>query len=111
EARSRTRLIVERRLREAGLGVRPAMQLTGTEAVKKAVEANLGVAFVSGFAVERELAAGALTRVEVAGLRIVRHLEMIRRAQRYVTPAAAAFHRFVREFVRHQLPRPPRAVP
>ena len=38
-----------------GLRVQPAIELIGTEAVKKAVEANLGVAFVSAYAIEREL--------------------------------------------------------
>jgi DNA-binding transcriptional LysR family regulator len=57
---SRTRQFVERKLKEAGITLRVAMQLHGTEAVKKAVEANLGIGFVSRFAVEREHALGDL---------------------------------------------------
>ncbi len=95
EPASRTRLLVERRLREAGLPFRPAAQMVGTEAVKKAVEANLGVAFVSGYAVEDELALGRLARVEVDGLAIVRPIVMVHRSERYFTPAALRFREFV----------------
>lgn len=95
EAASRTRMLVERRLREAGLPFRPAAQMVGTEAVKKAVEANLGVAFVSRFAVEAELALGRLAALEVDGLAIVRPIVMIYRSERYFTPAAARFREFV----------------
>ncbi len=48
---SRTRQFVERRLKAAGVTLRIVMQLPGTEAVKKAVEANLGIAFVSRYSV------------------------------------------------------------
>ncbi len=95
EATSRTRLLVERRLREAGLSVRPAAQMVGTEAVKKAVEANLGIAFVSGYSVEAELALGRLTALEVRGLTITRPIVMVYRSQRYFTPAAQRFREFV----------------
>ena len=57
-----------------GLRVQPAIELIGTEAVKKAVEANLGVAFVSAYAIERELRDGVLCRLSVAGLQITRPL-------------------------------------
>ncbi|HEY8369425.1 MAG TPA: LysR substrate-binding domain-containing protein, partial [Thermodesulfobacteriota bacterium] len=77
EPASRTRLLVERRLREAGLPFRPAAQMVGTEAVKKAVEANLGVAFVSSYAVEGELALGRLVRLELDDFAIVRPIVMV----------------------------------
>lgn len=96
EVASRTRMLVERRLREAGLPFRPAAQMVGTEAVKKAVESNLGVAFVSSFAVEGELALGRLVRLEVEGLAIVRPIVMVHRSERYFTPAAQRFRAFVR---------------
>jgi DNA-binding transcriptional LysR family regulator len=95
EAASRTRMLVERRLREAGLPFRPAGQLVGTEAVKKAVEADLGVAFVSSYAVEDELATGRLRALEVEGLAIVRPIVMVYRSERYFTPAAQRFRAFV----------------
>src|SRR3972149_6115373 len=42
EAGSRTRQLVERERREAGVPLKIAMQLPGTEGVKKAVEAGVG---------------------------------------------------------------------
>ncbi|MBI4493088.1 MAG: LysR family transcriptional regulator [Chloroflexi bacterium] len=106
EPRSRTRLLVERRLREAGLSLRPAMQLVGTEAVKKAVEANLGVAFVSGYAIQRELGCGDLRRLEVEELAIVRQLELIHRARKYLTPADGRLRDFIRAYAARELGAP-----
>jgi DNA-binding transcriptional LysR family regulator len=110
EPRSRTRLLVERRLREAGLNLRPAIQLTGTEAVKKAVEANLGVAFVSAYAIELELVHDRLRRLEVEHLAIARSIELIHPSRKYLTPALERFLRFVRAFAAAHLP-PPAATP
>ncbi len=95
EAASRTRQLVERRLRDAGLPFRPAGQMVGTEAVKKAVESNLGLAFVSSYAVEGELTLGRLVALEVEELAIVRPIVMVYRAERYFTPAAVRFRDFV----------------
>jgi DNA-binding transcriptional LysR family regulator len=102
EPQSRTRRLVEQHLREAGLTLRPSLQMVGTEAVKKAVEANLGIAFVSSFAVGPEVAHGILCRLEPSDLKIVRQLELIFRSHRYVSPAAKGFRRFLRERA-HQL--------
>ena len=98
EPGSRTRQLVERKLRERGVMVRPHLQMTGTEAVKKAVESGLGLAYVSGFAVRGELAMGTLRRLHVVDFEVVRQLELVYRRGRYFTPLAAHFHRFVLEF-------------
>jgi DNA-binding transcriptional LysR family regulator len=103
EPRSRTRILLEQRLREAGLNVRPVLQLVGTEAVKKAVEANLGVAFVSAYAVEREVAHGYLRQLAVAQLRISRDLEIVRRARQDPSPTAVLLCEFVHAWVAEQL--------
>lgn len=95
EAASRTRMLVERRLREASLPFRPAAQMVGTEAVKRTVESNLGVAFVSTYSVEAELALGSLCALEVRGLSITRPIVMVYRSRRYFTPAAQRFREFV----------------
>jgi LysR family transcriptional regulator, low CO2-responsive transcriptional regulator len=99
EPSSRTRLLVERSFRERGLGLKIAQQLTGTEPVKKAVEANLGVAMVSFHAVDRELAAGHLRTATVEGLAVERYFEMIGRADKYFSPAGQSFQEFVRTFL------------
>jgi DNA-binding transcriptional LysR family regulator len=103
---SRTRQLVERRLRDAGAAPRVVMQLFGTEAVKKAVEANLGVGFVSAFAVERERALGDLVVVPLRGLELARNMELIYRKQKYFSPVAERFRSFVHAYAREHLPPP-----
>lgn len=95
---SRTRQLVERRLKAAGVTLRVVMQLSGTEAVKKAVEANLGIGFVSSYAVEREAALGDLRLVAIDGFQITRHMELIYRRQKYFSPVAERFRQFVHDY-------------
>jgi DNA-binding transcriptional LysR family regulator len=66
--------------------------------VKKAVEANLGVAFVSSFGVEREVALGDLVVVSVSGFEIARNMELIYRRQKYFSPVAERFREFAHSF-------------
>lgn len=95
---SRTRQLVERRLKAAGVTLNVVMQLSGTEAVKKAVEANLGIGFVSSYAVEREAALGDLVVVAIDGFQITRNMELIYRHQKYFSPVAERFRRFAHEY-------------
>ena len=95
---SRTRQLVERRLKAGGVTPRIVMQLPGTEAVKKAVEANLGIGFVSSYAVEREAALGDLVLVPIEGFQITRHMELIYRRQKYFSPVAERFRAFAHEY-------------
>ena len=101
---SRTRQLVERKLREAGVNPQVVMQLFGTEAVKKAVEANLGVGFVSGYAVERECILGELKVVKLKGLKLTRSMELIYRKQKYFSPVAQRFREFVHAYAEKYLP-------
>lgn len=103
---SRTRQLVERKLKEAGVTLRVTMQLQGTEAVKKAVEANLGMAFVSQFAVERECSLGDLKTLAVEGLDLTRHMELIYRKQKYFSPVAQRFREFVHSYAQQHLSPP-----
>ena len=107
---SRTRQLVERKLREAGVNPQVVMQLFGTEAVKKAVEANLGVGFVSGYAVERECVLGALREVKLKGLKLSRSMELIYRKQKYFSPIAQRFREFVHAYAENHLQARPSRV-
>lgn len=91
---SRTRQLVEHKLKSAGITPNVVMQLSGTEAVKKAVEASLGIGFVSSYSVEREAAIGALTLVRIERFEITRHMELIYRNQKYFSPVAQHFREF-----------------
>ena len=95
---SRTRQLVERRLKAGGITPDVVMQLPGTEAVKKAVEANLGIGFVSSYAVEREVALGDLKVIAIDGFRINRQMELIYRNQKYFSPVAERFRQFAHEY-------------
>jgi DNA-binding transcriptional LysR family regulator len=95
---SRTRALVQRAFEELGLKLNGAMQLASTEAVKKAVEANLGVAMVSRYAVERELTLGELVRLPLDGLTIKRPIHALHRKDKRLTPLASRFFEFASEF-------------
>jgi DNA-binding transcriptional LysR family regulator len=99
EAGSGTRAVVDAALRKAGLRPRrnPAdLELGGTEACKGAVEAGLGIGFLSRASIVKELQLGTLRPIEIRNLRITR-------AFRWALPTAAAptglagtFYRFAR---------------
>jgi DNA-binding transcriptional LysR family regulator len=76
ERGSGTRRVVEMALERQGLrqnSLRIVMELDSTEAIKSAVEAGLGVGFVSRWAMAKDLRLGTHFKiVEVAGLRIKR---------------------------------------
>lgn len=91
EAGSATRAVAAAALAAAGIHPPIALELGGTEAVKGAVAAGLGMAFVSACAVERELAAGQLARATIEGLTIRRQFQIVRRRGRRLTAAEAAF--------------------
>jgi DNA-binding transcriptional LysR family regulator len=98
EAGSRTRQLVERRLRDAGVPLVISMQLPGTEGVKRAVEGGLGIGMVSRYAVENECLAGVLTRVPIEGFRLTRTMDLVARAQKYFSPVALRFREFARAY-------------
>jgi DNA-binding transcriptional LysR family regulator len=98
EAGSRTRQLVERKLREAGVPLRIAMQLPGTEGVKKAVEARLGIGMVSEYAVETECLAGVLQRVPLEGFGLTRPMNLVYRSQKYFSPVGARFRDFAKAY-------------
>ena len=99
EPGSRTRMLIEEAFLERGFRLRVTMQLPGTEAVKKAVESNLGVAMVSKHSVTRELKLGALTRVVIDGLSIDRPIHILYRKGKHLSPLVRRFIAFADEYV------------
>jgi DNA-binding transcriptional LysR family regulator len=73
-----------------------ALVAGSSEAVKQAVLAGCGVAFLSELAVRSELDAGILREIPVAGLSIERTFTLAWRRGRTLSPAAAAFCELVR---------------
>lgn len=99
EPGSRTRSLIESAFLEQGFRIRVTMQLPGTEAVKKAVESNAGVAMVSKYSVTRELALGVLCRVAIDGLRIHRPMHILYRKGKHLSPLTRRFLAFAHEHV------------
>ena len=97
ERGSGTRRVVERALKDAGVPLKSlevAMELDSTEAIISGVEAELGVGFVSRWAIFKVLRLGTVKVVKIAGLRIVREFSFVRVAGTEAAGAAAAFQRF-----------------
>ncbi len=97
ERGSGSRRVVERALKKVGLplrSLRVAMELDSTEAIISGVEAELGVGFVSRYAVKKVLRLGSVKVVGVEGLEILRDFSFVWLAGAELTGTAAAFQRF-----------------
>jgi DNA-binding transcriptional LysR family regulator len=82
EQGSGSRRVVETALAKAGFKLKSfkrVMDLDSTEAIKSAVEAGLGVGFVSRWAISKELELGSLKVAQVSGLQITRHFTLVSR--------------------------------
>lgn len=91
EEGSATRQVTERALQAAGVTLRRTMQLGHTEAIKQAIMAGLGVAFVSRYAVRNEVETRRLAVVPLRGLAIHRHFHVIHNDARGLPASARAF--------------------
>jgi DNA-binding transcriptional LysR family regulator len=88
---SATRQVTERALQHAGVKVGRMLVLDHTEAIKQAVMARLGVAFVSIYAARGELETRRLECARLRGLDIHRHFHVIHNEARALTIRAKAF--------------------
>jgi DNA-binding transcriptional LysR family regulator len=88
EPGSGTRVVTERALAEHGLRLTNTMRVGGTEAIKQAVAAGLGLAIVSRAAAADQLALGKIAELPVAGLTIRRTLAQIKLQGRASTASA-----------------------
>ncbi len=79
---------VEQLLGAATMAGDNVIVLGETEAIKRSVEAGLGVALVQGIAVEREIAAGTLCALQLRGAETARTYAYARRAGRELSAAA-----------------------
>jgi LysR family transcriptional regulator, transcriptional activator of the cysJI operon len=97
ERGSGSRRVVERALKRIGFPLRSlqvAFELDSTEAIISGVEAELGVGFVSLWALGKALRLGTVKVVGVKGLEMRRDFSFARLAGAEMTGAAAAFQRF-----------------
>jgi DNA-binding transcriptional LysR family regulator len=94
DSQSTIRKAIDRVLLDSGVDARQlaiAMELNSIEAIKNAVQAGLGAAFLSVTAIKKELQMGALQQVRIDGVVIKRMLLQIRNPNRYRSKATEAF--------------------
>jgi DNA-binding transcriptional LysR family regulator len=91
EAGSATRALAERCLREMSCGPGHVIELGSNEAVKRAVEAGLGIGLLSTHTIEAERRAGHLVALPLTGWECRRSFWLIRRRDRGLTRAERAF--------------------
>jgi DNA-binding transcriptional LysR family regulator len=106
EEGSATRSVTERALQGAGIRFQAAMELDHTEAIKQAVMAGLGVAFISVYAVRGEVASGQLHALRLRGIRVQRHFHVIHHEARSLTASARAFMEVLAQAGRRRAVRP-----
>jgi DNA-binding transcriptional LysR family regulator len=81
-ASSSSRTAVAQALRQLGIQLekcRVTLEVSGNEALKRAVQAGAGIGFISRRAVEAELAAGSIATVNIEGLSITRNFYALQR--------------------------------
>jgi DNA-binding transcriptional LysR family regulator len=106
---SGSRRVVEKALVAAGLqkkDLRIQMELDSTEGLLSAVEAGLGVTFVSRWAVRNQLSLGTLKIARVRGLKLSRQFSIAYPAGPAPTGNVGAFHRFLLSTSLELAPRP-----
>ncbi len=94
DSQSTIRKAIDRVLLDSGVDPRQleiVMELNSIEAIKNAVQAGLGAAFLSVTAIEKELQMGALKQMRIDGVVIKRMLLQIRNPNRYRSKATEAF--------------------
>jgi DNA-binding transcriptional LysR family regulator len=108
EQGSGSRRVVESALEEAGVKTKTLeyrLTFDSTEGLLSAVEAGLGVAFVSRWAVRNQLTLGTLRIAHVRSLKLSRMLSVAYLSGPAPAGNAGAFHRFVLENAETLLPR------
>ncbi|MFZ1627421.1 MAG: LysR substrate-binding domain-containing protein, partial [Anaerolineae bacterium] len=111
EAGSGTRQLVEAHLASLGLRPKRVLELPGCEAVKRAVAAGLGIAWISRRAIALEIAHGLICAPDIPTLRISRHLCALTRKDARPTAASLAFLALVlQEAATAHAEKPPRPV-
>ena len=82
-ADSVSRKVVDEKLAEAGLAVGAAMELRSPEAMRKLVEAGVGISFLPQLTVRESIDGGALVSVVVKGVSFEREIGVAWRRGRY----------------------------
>jgi DNA-binding transcriptional LysR family regulator len=109
ELGSGSRRVIEEALLRIGMElkeIRTILTLDTTEGILSAVEAGLGVAFVSRWAVRNQLSLGTLSLAHVRGLKLARMFSVAHRLGASPGGSAGAFIRFLLANAYEMAPRP-----
>jgi DNA-binding transcriptional LysR family regulator len=99
EETSGTQQSLKSLLTKAGLDIEnlgPSLVLSTHQAVVSAVEARVGIAFVSNLAIKKSIALGLVKEVAVEGLKLSRDFYCVYRKERIVSRLLSEFIAFVR---------------
>ncbi len=88
---SGTREVLENALAKNNITYEPTHVLNNTEAIKNAVKAGIGVAFVSRVAVEQDVSEGRLVKMELSGIRFMREFKLIYHKDKFISPLLKTF--------------------
>ena len=95
EPSSNTRGVIEQFFTQRGLQLRPSMEINSNEAIKKCVQAGLGVAIVPAQSVTLELEVGCLVALDIESLYLHRSWYLVHRYDKRFSSIADAFKNFV----------------
>ena len=87
--------MVVQALAAAGIEPRRTLEIGGTEAIKQAVAAGLGVAIVSTATISDQVTLGRIKVVQMRDLQIERTLWQLKMPGRIEVPAATAFDKII----------------
>jgi DNA-binding transcriptional LysR family regulator len=108
EAGATLRRVIDGWFHRAGVSPRSPMELGNTEAIKKLVEAGLGLSVTSWFSVKSEVRAGTLRAFRLTPP-LERQIGLVRRRDKPHTPALDAFGAALEDLRRSLETRRPRA--
>jgi DNA-binding transcriptional LysR family regulator len=95
EATSATRIVAERELAAHGVQFTTRLTVPSLEGVARAVEAGLGIAFLSWLVVERAVKEGRLHVVDIRNVDLRRQFVLVTLKDRALSPLAKRFVEFV----------------
>ncbi len=93
----RTRVMLDRLLRDYRGHLQISMELASVETIKKFVGAGLGISIISRTYAQPEVAAGVLKLIPLEGQKLYRDLGLIYRRDRYLSLPAKVFIEVVRQ--------------
>jgi DNA-binding transcriptional LysR family regulator len=92
---SGTRAVIEEQLGRIGITLKKTIEFGNTEAVKKAVEAGLGISIVSKVAIRREEHLGVIKVLGISGVDFRRTFYFAYRKDKYLSNLDKAFLQFI----------------